>query len=155
MALVRLGADCLEVNFGQVLMNMRQLSADEPSASHCQSISKDLRTRPSPRSPRRWSLANLICTWIFLLVLAALYVYTSVPLQHISSRRHKDRAAGKPAKPKFSPYTLSQRHHSFQSVSTWLSRVSYRCVCLRELSPKWKLVSSSSSWGGRNLCLRC
>lgn len=30
--------------------------------------------------------------------------------QHISSRRHKDRAAGKPAKPKFSPYTPSQRH---------------------------------------------
>ncbi|KAK9961549.1 hypothetical protein ABG768_009332 [Culter alburnus] len=29
--------------------------------------------------------------------------------QHISSRRHKDRAAGKPAKPKFSPYTKTQR----------------------------------------------
>ncbi|CAF99405.1 unnamed protein product, partial [Tetraodon nigroviridis] len=37
--------------------------------------------------------------------------------QHISSRRHKDRAAGKPAKPKFSPYTSSQRHHSLPSVS--------------------------------------
>ncbi|XP_051577367.1 zinc finger protein 385D-like isoform X2 [Myxocyprinus asiaticus] len=29
--------------------------------------------------------------------------------QHISSRRHKDRAAGKPAKPKYSPYTKTQR----------------------------------------------
>ncbi|MEQ2180774.1 hypothetical protein GOODEAATRI_004856, partial [Goodea atripinnis] len=29
--------------------------------------------------------------------------------QHISSRRHKDRAAGKPAKPKFSPYTPTQQ----------------------------------------------
>ncbi|TRZ02942.1 hypothetical protein DNTS_027508 [Danionella cerebrum] len=29
--------------------------------------------------------------------------------QHISSRRHKDRAAGKPAKPKFSPYSKTQR----------------------------------------------
>ncbi|XP_071401800.1 zinc finger protein 385D-like [Centroberyx affinis] len=36
--------------------------------------------------------------------------------QHISSRRHKDRAAGKPAKPKFSPYTPTQRLHSFQAV---------------------------------------
>ncbi|KAM3858466.1 zinc finger protein 385D-like [Diretmus argenteus] len=36
--------------------------------------------------------------------------------QHISSRRHKDRAAGKPAKPKFSPYTSTQRHQSFQAV---------------------------------------
>uniref|UniRef100_A0A667WQH4 Zinc finger protein 385D n=1 Tax=Myripristis murdjan TaxID=586833 RepID=A0A667WQH4_9TELE len=34
--------------------------------------------------------------------------------QHISSRRHKDRAAGKPAKPKFSPYTPTQRHQGFQ-----------------------------------------
>lgn len=39
------------------------------------------------------------------------------PPQHISSRRHKDRAAGKPAKPKFSPYTPSQRQHSLQAVS--------------------------------------
>lgn len=39
------------------------------------------------------------------------------PPQHISSRRHKDRAAGKPAKPKFSPYPASQRLHSLQSVS--------------------------------------
>ncbi|XP_037532448.1 zinc finger protein 385D [Nematolebias whitei] len=29
--------------------------------------------------------------------------------QHISSRRHKDRAAGKPAKPKFSPYSKPQK----------------------------------------------
>ncbi|XP_016136972.1 zinc finger protein 385D isoform X1 [Sinocyclocheilus grahami] len=29
--------------------------------------------------------------------------------QHISSRRHKDRAAGKPDKPKYSPYTKTQR----------------------------------------------
>ncbi|XP_029919832.1 zinc finger protein 385D-like [Myripristis murdjan] len=36
--------------------------------------------------------------------------------QHISSRRHKDRAAGKPAKPKFSPYTPTQRHQGFQAV---------------------------------------
>uniref|UniRef100_UPI003AAF5FA6 zinc finger protein 385D isoform X2 n=1 Tax=Centroberyx gerrardi TaxID=166262 RepID=UPI003AAF5FA6 len=29
--------------------------------------------------------------------------------QHISSRRHKDRAAGKPAKPKYSPYSKPQK----------------------------------------------
>ncbi|XP_064205085.1 zinc finger protein 385D-like [Anguilla rostrata] len=29
--------------------------------------------------------------------------------QHISSRRHKDRAAGKPAKPKYSPYSKTAR----------------------------------------------
>ncbi|XP_068603515.1 zinc finger protein 385D-like [Brachionichthys hirsutus] len=36
--------------------------------------------------------------------------------QHISSRRHKDRAAGKPAKPKFSPYTPALHHPSFQAI---------------------------------------
>ncbi|KAM6959142.1 zinc finger protein 385D-like [Aplochiton taeniatus] len=38
--------------------------------------------------------------------------------QHISSRRHKDRAAGKPAKPKFSPYPPPQRHHGLQTGPT-------------------------------------
>uniref|UniRef100_A0A3Q3JN96 C2H2-type domain-containing protein n=1 Tax=Monopterus albus TaxID=43700 RepID=A0A3Q3JN96_MONAL len=42
--------------------------------------------------------------------------------QHISSRRHKDRAAGKPAKPKFGPYAPTQRHQSFQGVSTVANR---------------------------------
>lgn len=47
----------------------------------------------------------------------SLHLHACPSPQHISSRRHKDRAAGKPAKPKFSPYTSSQRHHSLQSVS--------------------------------------
>ncbi|XP_062394723.1 zinc finger protein 385D isoform X2 [Sardina pilchardus] len=34
--------------------------------------------------------------------------------QHISSRRHKDRAAGKPAKPKYSPYTKPPRGQTKQ-----------------------------------------
>ncbi|XP_028253145.1 zinc finger protein 385D-like isoform X2 [Parambassis ranga] len=42
--------------------------------------------------------------------------------QHISSRRHKDRAAGKPAKPKFSPYTPTQRHQSFQAIRLTLQK---------------------------------
>uniref|UniRef100_A0A4W4DZD9 C2H2-type domain-containing protein n=1 Tax=Electrophorus electricus TaxID=8005 RepID=A0A4W4DZD9_ELEEL len=35
--------------------------------------------------------------------------------QHISSRRHKDRAAGKPAKPKYSPYAKTQRGQTKQA----------------------------------------
>ncbi|XP_034456159.1 zinc finger protein 385D-like isoform X1 [Hippoglossus hippoglossus] len=42
--------------------------------------------------------------------------------QHISSRRHKDRAAGKPAKPKFSPYTPTLRHQSFQAIRLALQK---------------------------------
>lgn len=37
--------------------------------------------------------------------------------QHISSRRHKDRAAGKPAKPKYSPYSKPQKGQTKQPVS--------------------------------------
>ncbi|XP_039876106.1 zinc finger protein 385D-like isoform X2 [Simochromis diagramma] len=60
--------------------------------------------------------------------------------QHISSRRHKDRAAGKPAKPKFSPYTLTQRHQSFQAIRLTLrknqdlTKPLASCVLQRQLS---------------------
>uniref|UniRef100_A0A096MA07 Zinc finger protein 385B n=1 Tax=Poecilia formosa TaxID=48698 RepID=A0A096MA07_POEFO len=41
--------------------------------------------------------------------------------QHISSRRHKDRVAGKPSKPKYSPYNKQQRDSLTVSVSFQLS----------------------------------
>ncbi|XP_034144523.1 zinc finger protein 385D isoform X2 [Esox lucius] len=37
--------------------------------------------------------------------------------QHISSRRHKDRAAGKPAKPKYSPYSKTQKVQAKQPLT--------------------------------------
>lgn len=43
-------------------------------------------------SPKKWTVG-----WFVL------------SLQHISSRRHKDRVAGKPSKPKYSPYNKQQR----------------------------------------------
>uniref|UniRef100_A0A4W6D682 Zinc finger protein 385D n=1 Tax=Lates calcarifer TaxID=8187 RepID=A0A4W6D682_LATCA len=60
--------------------------------------------------------------------------------QHISSRRHKDRAAGKPAKPKFSPYTPTQRHQSFQAIrlalrkNQDLTKPLASCLLQRQLS---------------------
>ena len=36
--------------------------------------------------------------------------------QHISSRRHKDRVAGKPMKPKYSPYNKQQRSSTVLAV---------------------------------------
>ncbi|KAK6326237.1 hypothetical protein J4Q44_G00018820 [Coregonus suidteri] len=38
--------------------------------------------------------------------------------QHISSRRHKDRAAGKPAKPKYSPYSKPPKGQATQPTQT-------------------------------------
>lgn len=71
-------------------------------------------------------------------------------LQHISSRRHKDRAAGKPAKPKFSPYTPTQRHQSFQSVSILLYLkpmlviVKSSCRILCEMLKSWFCCTQDS-----------
>ncbi|XP_069031459.1 zinc finger protein 385D [Embiotoca jacksoni] len=42
--------------------------------------------------------------------------------QHISSRRHKDRAAGKPAKPKYSPYSKPQKGPTKQPVKLILGK---------------------------------
>ncbi|KAG9345192.1 hypothetical protein JZ751_009735 [Albula glossodonta] len=42
--------------------------------------------------------------------------------QHISSRRHKDRAAGKPPKPKYSPYNKPQRGPNGQTVKVELRK---------------------------------
>ncbi|XP_069010431.1 zinc finger protein 385B isoform X2 [Embiotoca jacksoni] len=41
--------------------------------------------------------------------------------QHISSRRHKDRVAGKPSKPKYSPYNKQQRSSLTELVKSSLS----------------------------------
>ncbi|XP_068602440.1 zinc finger protein 385B [Brachionichthys hirsutus] len=41
--------------------------------------------------------------------------------QHISSRRHKDRVAGKPSKPKYSPYSQQQRGSLPESVKPSIS----------------------------------
>lgn len=60
--------------------------------------------------------------------------------QHISSRRHKDRAAGKPAKPKFSPYTPTQRHQSSLAIrlalrkNQDLTKPLTSCLLQRQLS---------------------
>ncbi|XP_075937994.1 zinc finger protein 385B [Anarhichas minor] len=42
--------------------------------------------------------------------------------QHISSRRHKDRVAGKPSKPKYSPYNKQQHSSLTVSVSLCLQK---------------------------------
>ncbi|MEQ2236200.1 hypothetical protein ILYODFUR_010108 [Ilyodon furcidens] len=42
--------------------------------------------------------------------------------QHISSRRHKDRAAGKPAKPKYSPYTKPMKGQTKQPIKLLLGK---------------------------------
>ncbi|KPP75444.1 zinc finger protein 385B-like [Scleropages formosus] len=50
--------------------------------------------------------------------------------QHISSRRHKDRVAGKPLKPKYSPYNKQQR-----SSSVLAAKLAFQKDLVKPLSP--------------------
>uniref|UniRef100_A0A671S9M8 Zinc finger protein 385B n=1 Tax=Sinocyclocheilus anshuiensis TaxID=1608454 RepID=A0A671S9M8_9TELE len=50
--------------------------------------------------------------------------------QHISSRRHKDRVAGKPTKPKYSPYNKQQR-----SSSSLAAKLALQNDLVKPLSP--------------------
>ncbi|KAL4656691.1 zinc finger protein 385B isoform X2, partial [Arapaima gigas] len=50
--------------------------------------------------------------------------------QHISSRRHKDRVAGKPLKPKYSPYNKQQR-----SSGTLTAKLAFQKELVKPLSP--------------------
>ncbi|KAG5834058.1 hypothetical protein ANANG_G00282690 [Anguilla anguilla] len=51
------------------------------------------------------------------------YVNSEIQLkQHISSRRHKDRVAGKPLKPKYSPYSKQQRGNTALAVKLALQK---------------------------------
>ncbi|XP_053182792.1 zinc finger protein 385D [Scomber japonicus] len=54
--------------------------------------------------------------------------------QHISSRRHKDRAAGKPAKPKYSPYSKPQKGQTKQPIKLTLGK-ERQCQTLTSLIP--------------------
>ncbi|KAJ8282398.1 hypothetical protein COCON_G00049170 [Conger conger] len=50
--------------------------------------------------------------------------------QHISSRRHKDRVAGKPMKPKYSPYNKQQR-----SSTALAAKLAFQKDLVKPLSP--------------------
>ncbi|XP_065108292.1 zinc finger protein 385B isoform X2 [Paramisgurnus dabryanus] len=50
--------------------------------------------------------------------------------QHISSRRHKDKVAGKPTKPKYSPYNKQQR-----SSSTLAAKLALQSDLVKPISP--------------------
>lgn len=70
--------------------------------------------------------------------------------QHISSRRHKDRAAGKPAKQKYSPYSKTQKGQSKQPVSVQPAGGSHLITQVllspvSALSLSWVLLSLSET----------
>lgn len=65
------------------------------------------------------------------------------PSQHISSRRHKDRAAGKPAKPKYSPYSKPLKGQTKQPVSH-CTALSATYVSVSRQQSQWLIASQET-----------
>ncbi|MBN3321547.1 Z385D protein, partial [Atractosteus spatula] len=56
--------------------------------------------------------------------------------QHISSRRHKDRVAGKPMKPKYSPYNKQQRNSTALAIFIFFqAKLAFQKDLVKPLSP--------------------
>uniref|UniRef100_A0A3Q3QN94 C2H2-type domain-containing protein n=1 Tax=Monopterus albus TaxID=43700 RepID=A0A3Q3QN94_MONAL len=68
--------------------------------------------------------------------------------QHISSRRHKDRAAGKPAKPKYSPYSKPQKGQTKQPIKLTLGK-EHQCQPLTAQIIPAHLAAVAAAAGGR------
>ncbi|XP_061145359.1 zinc finger protein 385D isoform X2 [Syngnathus typhle] len=63
--------------------------------------------------------------------------------QHISSRRHKDRAAGKPAKPKYTPYSKGATK---QTIKLTLGK-EHQCPSLATLLPAQLMAAAAAALG--------
>ncbi|XP_036395310.1 zinc finger protein 385D [Megalops cyprinoides] len=74
--------------------------------------------------------------------------------QHISSRRHKDRAAGKPPKPKYSPYSKIQRGPNGQSVKVELRKDLGQTLTARMLPNHLQVAVAAAAAAGPPFPLR-
>nr|XP_033802525.1 zinc finger protein 385B-like isoform X3 [Geotrypetes seraphini] len=68
--------------------------------------------------------------------------------QHISSRRHKDRVAGKPMKPKYSPYNKFQRSPSILAKT----KIYWQLVCWLQFCLPSSADSSGEQQLNRSIC---
>uniref|UniRef100_A0A673LSI4 Zinc finger protein 385D n=1 Tax=Sinocyclocheilus rhinocerous TaxID=307959 RepID=A0A673LSI4_9TELE len=74
--------------------------------------------------------------------------------QHISSRRHKDRAAGKPDKPKYSPYPKTQRGAAKQTVGSCFLNNTWRKILFSNLPSHLAAVAAAIAAVGSAFPLR-
>ncbi|XP_035262989.1 zinc finger protein 385C isoform X3 [Anguilla rostrata] len=80
--------------------------------------SKVVSSRAASKTKRLGSKGSMpVASKAFHCEVCEIYVNSETQLkQHMNSRRHKDRLAGKPPKPKFSPYNKSQQNSVLASV---------------------------------------
>uniref|UniRef100_A0A4W3J274 C2H2-type domain-containing protein n=1 Tax=Callorhinchus milii TaxID=7868 RepID=A0A4W3J274_CALMI len=75
--------------------------------------------------------------------------------QHISSRRHKDRAAGKPPKPKYSPYNKLQRGTNALAVSACMINTAQALIPKLIMGKVCCIFSACSRLTERCICSCC
>lgn len=82
-------------------------------------------------------------------------------LQHISSRRHKDRVAGKPSKPKYSPYNKQQRSSLTVSIPllpslTFTFKFTLlRCISMNSIALINECISTIDTWQYKSIMVNC
>ncbi|XP_069791961.1 zinc finger protein 385B isoform X2 [Narcine bancroftii] len=122
--------------------SLSQLEAHNTGSKHKTMVEARIGAGPIKSYPRPGSKAKLpngtkgsgLQNKTFHCEICDVHVNSEIQLkQHISSRRHKDRVAGKPLKPKYSPYSKLQRNstilagRSSHSLSESWSRPAYSC----------------------------
>ncbi|XP_055493850.1 zinc finger protein 385B isoform X2 [Leucoraja erinacea] len=99
--------------------SLSQLEAHNTGSKHKTMVEARIGAGPIKSYPRPGSKAKLpngtkgsgLQNKTFHCEMCDVHVNSEIQLkQHISSRRHKDRVAGKPLKPKYSPYSKLQRN---------------------------------------------
>ncbi|XP_042582394.1 zinc finger protein 385D isoform X3 [Cyprinus carpio] len=107
---------------------------------------KTLSSRPSCKSKRLASKGSVgVASKSFYCEVCEIHVNSETQLsQHMNSRRHKDRLAGKPPKPKFNPHAKSQPTSAASQGVRWNSYAGGAVSALKKVINQCNLSSLSS-----------
>ncbi|XP_051570630.1 zinc finger protein 385D-like [Myxocyprinus asiaticus] len=107
---------------------------------------KAMSSRPSCKSKRLASKGSVgVANKSFCCEVCEIHVNSETQLsQHMNSRRHKDRLAGKPPKPKFNPHTKSQPTSAASQGIRWNGYASGAVSAMKKVINQCNLSSLSS-----------
>ncbi|XP_067891627.1 zinc finger protein 385B isoform X1 [Heterodontus francisci] len=119
--------------------SLSQLEAHNTGSKHKTMVEARIGAGPIKSYPRPGSKAKLqngtkgsgLQNKTFHCEICDVHVNSEIQLkQHISSRRHKDRIAGKPLKPKYSPYNKLQRNSTILAA-----KIAFQKDLIKPLAP--------------------
>ncbi|XP_042576398.1 zinc finger protein 385D-like isoform X6 [Cyprinus carpio] len=107
---------------------------------------KAMSSRPSCKSKRLASKGSVgVASKSFCCEVCEIHVNSETQLsQHMNSRRHKDRLAGKPPKPKFNPHTKSQPTSAASQGVRWNGYAGSAVSAMKKVINQCNLSSLSS-----------